>query len=318
MSNAATTSPPPPKARVTVLITTKDRKDELRRAIKSCFVQTEPLEVLVVDDGSTDGTSEMVRAEFPRARLVRNDKPLGIVDARNKAAGLVATPILLTLDDDALFSTPRVVADTIAEFDHPRVAVVTIPLINIYPDGTRDEGTLYRPASPEKLNACAAYLGGANAMRLDIFRALGKYRGYLFRQGEESDYGIRVLDAGYISRVGKADLVHHFPSPSRDVKSISRFAARNAILFAWYNVPTPQMYIHWAGTAWNLVRHGLRRRHLSDVLGGLWEGIRSIRQHRDGRAPVALPAYRLFRRLMSAGCLPLESIESDLGSPRSV
>ena len=45
----------------TVLITTKDRKDDLARAIGSVVEQTAPVELIVVDDGSTDGTSELVR-----------------------------------------------------------------------------------------------------------------------------------------------------------------------------------------------------------------------------------------------------------------
>lgn len=319
-SSSTPTPAPPARLRVTVLVTTKDRKDELRRALKSCFEQTEPLEVLVIDDGSSDGTSEMVKREFPRARLVRNETPLGIVDARNKAADAVTTPILITLDDDALFSTPKVVEQTLAEFNHARVAVVTIPLINFLQDGTRDEGTLYRPADPGALNVSAVYLGGSNAMRLDIFRKLGKYRGYLFRQGEESDYGIRVLNAGYITRVGQADLVHHFPSPSRDTKAISRYAARNSVLFAWHNVPSPLLYVHWAGTTFNLIRFGFKKGHTREVLGGLWEGFKQVRRYRDDRAPVSPAAYRLFRQLMRApgGCVPLESIEGTLGAPKAV
>ena len=68
----------------TVLITTKDRKDDLARAIGSVVEQTAPVELIVVDDGSTDGTSELVRERFPDATLIRNEQPLGIIEARNR------------------------------------------------------------------------------------------------------------------------------------------------------------------------------------------------------------------------------------------
>lgn len=315
--------------RATVLITTKDRKDELRRAIRSCMVQTAKPDVLVVDDGSSDGTAEMVKKEFasPLVKLVRNERPLGIVDARNKAADLVSTQILITLDDDALFATPRVVEQTLAEFDHPRVAVVTMPLVNFHRDDKggegekklrRDDSTLYKPTEPAALNVSAAYFGGANAMRIDVFRALGKYRGYLFRQGEESDYGIRVLDAGYVTRVGKSDIVEHYPSPSRNTREISKFAARNSILFAWYNVPPGRLLIHWIGTSLNLIRFGFKRGHVGPVLSGLLHGFAQLPKHRKGREPVSPRAYRLFRYLMKAGCVPLREVEEDLGTIKPV
>jgi glycosyltransferase involved in cell wall biosynthesis len=48
-------------ADATVVITTKDRKGELRTAVQSAVEQTADPEVLVLDDGSTDGTAEMAR-----------------------------------------------------------------------------------------------------------------------------------------------------------------------------------------------------------------------------------------------------------------
>ena len=46
--------------KASVVIATRNRKNELRRAIASVVRQTDPVEVIVIDDGSTDGTSEMV------------------------------------------------------------------------------------------------------------------------------------------------------------------------------------------------------------------------------------------------------------------
>ena len=70
---------------VSVVIATRDRKSDLRRAIASCLRQTAAPEILVLDDGSTDGTADMVRQEFRRLRR-RPGLPLGI-GQRHLAAG---------------------------------------------------------------------------------------------------------------------------------------------------------------------------------------------------------------------------------------
>src|SRR4051794_23677222 len=115
----------------TILITSKDRRDELRVAIDSAVRQTgADIEVLVIDDGSSDGTSAMVAEEFPEVRLVRNDRPTGYPHARNQAAALATAPVIVTIDDDAEFSDPWIVCNTLAACDHPSIITVAMPHIH--------------------------------------------------------------------------------------------------------------------------------------------------------------------------------------------
>src|SRR5262249_60916052 len=107
-----------------VVIVTKNRKSDLRSAILSALEQTASPEVLVMDDGSTDGTSEMVRSQFPQARLEQSVHSLGYIVQRNRAARLTSADLIVSIDDDAIFSSPRVVEQAIATFGHPRVAAV--------------------------------------------------------------------------------------------------------------------------------------------------------------------------------------------------
>src|SRR5688572_6292684 len=121
-------------AAATILITTRNRKEDLRVAVASALRQTAPIEVLVIDDGSTDGTSELVRTEFPTVRLHREDESRGLIVQRNRGARMASAPIVISIDDDAEFPSQETVAETLQEFDHPRIGAVAIPYINVRED----------------------------------------------------------------------------------------------------------------------------------------------------------------------------------------
>lgn len=72
----------------TVVVTTRNRCDELARLLPTLVDQTADAEILVVDDGSTDGTPELVRTHFPQVRLERSESPLGYIVQRTRAAQL--------------------------------------------------------------------------------------------------------------------------------------------------------------------------------------------------------------------------------------
>src|SRR4051812_19167164 len=116
----------------TIVITTRNRKEELARAVASALTQTVACEVLVVDDGSTDGTADLVRREFPAVRVVRCDESAGYIVRRNQAASLARAPVVVSIDDDATFPSPRTVEQSLADFDHPRVGAVAVPFVNVW------------------------------------------------------------------------------------------------------------------------------------------------------------------------------------------
>jgi len=68
---------------ISVIIPTFNRKDLVTRAIESVVNQTlQPYELIVIDDGSTDGTSEFIKTEFPQIKIVWQENT-GISSARN-------------------------------------------------------------------------------------------------------------------------------------------------------------------------------------------------------------------------------------------
>ena len=70
---------------VSTIITTCNRKDLLRRAIDSVFKQTYPkIEIIVIDDASTDGTSEICKDSRIKYIYIRKEESRGGNYARNR------------------------------------------------------------------------------------------------------------------------------------------------------------------------------------------------------------------------------------------
>lgn len=82
-----------------VVITTRNRADMLKRAIDSCFRQTLPCEVIVVDEGSTDHTPQVVQS-FSGIQYIRNEQPVGHAAAANLGIRAASGSWIKPLDDD--------------------------------------------------------------------------------------------------------------------------------------------------------------------------------------------------------------------------
>jgi hypothetical protein len=144
-----------------------------------------------------------------------------------------------------------------------------------------------------------------------VFLALGGYREPLFHQGEEADYCIRMLAASFVVRLGYGDPIHHFESPRRDFRRMDHYGPRNAILFAWQNVPLPAALVQMPATIAGVLMHTLKPSRLLTRVGGVIDGLVSCA--RFDRAPVPEPVFRLWRRLRrSPAPIGLDEIASEL------
>jgi glycosyltransferase involved in cell wall biosynthesis len=298
----------------TIAITTKDRRDDLRRALASAFAQTADVEVLVIDDGSTDGTAEMVAEEFPEAVVHRSERSLGLIAQRNRAAELASAPVVVSIDDDAELVSPRTVEHTLAELDHPRVGAVAIPHVDV---SKGPSTVLPLPPDNGRVYATVAYVGTAHALRRDLFLELGGYWEGLFHQAEESDFCARMLRAGYVVRLGTAEHILHHESPRRVSERLYFYGRRNDVLFAWHNVPMPYLVGRLAKVTVHGLLIGLRGRRLGAAVRGLWRGYAEGVRDLPRRDPLPRDLYRLSRRLRRQLIVPLEEVEPELpaGAP---
>jgi GT2 family glycosyltransferase len=288
----------------TVVIVTKNRRDELRDSVRSAVEQTAAPDVLVLDDGSDDGSARMVEREFPTVRVVHFDRSEGYIVRRNQAARLAGTPIVVSIDDDATFSTPRTVAQVLAEFDDVRIGAVAMPYINVRCDD------IVRTRAPGEVGRWVThgFVGTAHAVRRDVFLGLGGFRELLFHQGEERDFCIRLLAAGFVTVLGRSDPVHHHVSPRRDLRRVHMYARRNDILCVWLTTPMPYLPVRLAGTVARGAAFGVRTSRVGWMAAGVMAGLVGCRRSWRARRPVSIAAYRLSRQLTKQRAMPLDVV----------
>jgi glycosyltransferase involved in cell wall biosynthesis len=169
---------------VTALIDTYNHESFIEEAIKSVLeqkFQASELEILVVDDGSTDRTPELVRKFQPRVRLLRKPNG-GQASAFNTGIPEARGEIIAFLDGDDWWAPGKLVAVTTAFAANAAVGLVGHGVTQVYPDGRQQtesprDMTRFRITSLEGAKAFRTrrgFLGTSRmAYRREILRQIG-------------------------------------------------------------------------------------------------------------------------------------------------
>ncbi len=126
---------------VSVVLPTYQRASTLARAIRSVLEQTyRDFELIVVDDGSTDGTAEILaRLEDPRVRCIRLDANRGASAARNAGIRAARGRLLAFQDSDDEWLPSKLERHLAAFRAHgPGIGVVYSDMERIWKDGRRE------------------------------------------------------------------------------------------------------------------------------------------------------------------------------------
>lgn len=220
---------------VSFMIATHNRRDELRQTLAACRTQTWPArEVLVVDDGSSDGTAEMVAQEFPEVELVRFEKNRGSVAARNEILRRARGKYILALDDDSHLrdddACERVVRRMEAE---PDLGILAFqPIGPEFPERMSEAGRLQGQWHCHSFAACGA------AVRRAVVEQVGPLPEFFVHAYEEPDLSLRVWDAGYrVLQWNEIVVDHAFSPENRNEQRTHHRHARNELWSIWMRYP---------------------------------------------------------------------------------
>lgn len=230
-------------------------RDLLRRALASILADTAGIhsEIILVDNASSDGTLEMVRAEFPEVRLIVNPDNRGFTQANNQALAETKGLYLFLLNPDA----ELVLGATLALLDYlkanPRVGIAGPQLLN--PDGSIQssrrrfptfltalfESTRLQQWFPRNGILARYYVldqpdsrpqevdwivGAAMFVRREVYAGIGGLDQRFFMYSEELDWCYRAKRSGWhVAYVPAARVVHH------EGKSSEQVAAARDIYF---------------------------------------------------------------------------------------
>jgi GT2 family glycosyltransferase len=226
-------------ARLTIGITTRNRPQALETCLRSLdALRTLDPEVMVFDDGS-DPPATTAGASVD-VRLLRDPVSPGYIVGRNRLVREAAAPFVLLLDDDTRVLPDGSVARALAVLERdPQVAAVAFAQAEA--DG-RPWPAAMQAARVDYACVVPSFIGFAHLVRREVFLRLAGYREDFIFYGEEKEFCLRLIDAGYRTVYLPDALVSHLPDAAgRSLTRYLRFVARNDCLTALYDDPFPRV-----------------------------------------------------------------------------
>jgi GT2 family glycosyltransferase len=285
--------PQPPLA--SVVIPNWNGAHHLRVCLDALRAQTYPqLEIIVVDNASTDGSRALLAAEYPEVRLLALDRNLGLTGGTNAGFRAARGQILISLNNDTEATRRFVEALVIPFLEHPEAGAVASKMLlfdrrdTIHSAGDgygsdgipfnrgvwqRDEGQFDEPGWV--FGGC----GGAVGYRREMLEQVGMFDESFFMYCEDVDLNWRAQLAGWRCWYTPEAVVYHKLSATGGGPIASFYTGRNTLWVIAKNYPGTLLRQHWlqivraqgkvAGAALHAWRGQAARARLRGQMAGL-------------------------------------------------
>lgn len=206
--------------KASVIIVTYNHKKYMRGCLSS-VLSNNPLEVIVIDNGSTDGTPEFIEENFPKVKVIRSPRNLGYSGGNNLGVEHAKGEYVVILNPDT-----KVEENWLEELLKPLVKskrLITTPKILLY-DGsaintagnivhftglTFTRGYLEPPKEYDKPEYLSGISGACFAMRRDEYLQLGGFDENFLAYNEDGEFSWKAHARGFKILYIPTSIVYH-------------------------------------------------------------------------------------------------------------
>jgi len=289
---------------VSVVIITWNRKTDVLKAVQSVYEQAYPnFEVVVVDNGSADGTVEELRDAYPEIKLIAFDSNLGVTKGRNAGIERAMGEIIFLLDSDATLDSDALSVAVQKLQADLALGIVAAKCLRAHDRALDDHTWIYSErvkADQDSEFLSYSFCEAGAAIRKAALDRAGLFWEGLFFGGEGDELSLRIWDAGYKILYSPQMVIYHHVSPQMRIGGEQReyYSLRNSLMI--YILRYPWWLLLWflpLKVGVGLVK-GIRKNCLRRILQALLEVVRlSPALHRE-RRPVSSATARRYLGLL--------------------
>lgn len=285
---------------VTIAILTYNRKDLLRELLHSLQkIQYKPLEIIVVDNHSTDGTREMLNNEFSKIKHIRTKENVG-VSARNLGMESAEGDIIITLDDDVIGVGDEEVLNLVRRFQNdPKLGAINF---KVFDHKTKDICNWVHHCKSEQ--CCNTEFltyeitEGAVAFRKKVLDEVGYYSETFFLSHEGPDLAFRILNNGYsVIYSPIVAVVHCHSDLGRKPWLRYYYDTRNQLWLAARNLPVSYAITYLARGILSMGVYSIRDGFFLYWAKGVFDGCKGLRHELSRRNAVSKTTMRIIRSI---------------------
>ena len=234
-----------------ILITTKNRLTDLAFTLGKikCLLKEDGVKCVVFDDGSTDGTYDYVKENFPEVKLQRNAVSKGYIFCRNKMLNETKADYAISLDDDAHFLTENPLGTIRKHFEEN--AHCGLLALRIFWGLEEPKTTV----SNEKSHPVQGFVGCAHVWRMKAWRDIPDYPEWFVFYGEENFASYQLSKKNWeIHYLPEVLVNHRVDVKSRRNNDDYALRLRRSLRSGWYlfflfypcrEIPRKMVYSLW-------------------------------------------------------------------------
>lgn len=179
---------------ISIQILNWNRAEETQRAIESAMAQSySNIEVIVIDNGSTDNSVSLTKQNFPHIKVVELENNYGCPGGRNKGVEHCNGEFIFYLDNDGVLHKEAVQKAYDIMKQEDSIVVVTGQVYDF--DSPNEIDTTMMPKSLKRYKRID-FQGGVCMHRKSMYDLVGYYPSHFMYGGEETYLSCKILDAG--------------------------------------------------------------------------------------------------------------------------